>query len=705
MQISFSFVVPGYTALTFGTDQRNAICGGILPVEPGLGDPTVECNIGDVSTFNGSSVLVNGYALYSWNAVPSAVNLNAVTSVRDQRVQQLTTNTGGQFSLAGVTPNCACNGMGPVTASSTSQDSFYNSLSGIPGPVQCGAKLVYNTASPTGVINVVGVDDGSTSAGNFGRYCSTPAVSSGVLGVPGAGSCRQYGVLASAVGGTEATCTNPPPPIAGAINSANVCGVGGSSPTNGGSGYSVAPQVIVSAPNPISATVATTLNGASPIFTVINRLSNGPYSGVPSASLGGGICISAACRGPFDSFVSAIGVLTQGNRCLDSDLSVGMIGTNVDTVSLPGAVTCAFAPSVTISTAFIQPPVTAQIVASIANGVVTNLIVTNAGSGYRNAPSITMTVPGGSPNVGKLCGPNPIQGLPSGYNVPSVVSLNGECQPLGLDTFKLQVCSVPSVANGAWQELGIGTCDAVSYFRADPTSVNIKSCAVLPQLFTTDVNIPDSPPPPPSPPPPDASPPPPDASPPPPDASPPPPDASPPPPPSPEPEPIPDPSPPPPRPLVCRYNGDYTIRSTYSRCNKYYLASATDRKCSRDDVDLKTFRQVSSKPSRRVWEFSTTAVDGESDPTNIEATARSDCRDKNLAAPSNPSKGLRVGGRAWKWQVVPAGSGTSCDSVNLISQNRQRKGDRPYLAVRRNCKGFFYSSSDGSSKRFKLDER
>ena len=688
MQIVFSLVVPGYTAFSFGTDQRNAICAGILPVEPGLGDPNVECNIGDVSTFNGTSALVNGYALYSWNTVPSAVNLNAVTALRDERVEQLTTNTRNQFSLVGVTPNCACNGMSPVTASSTSQNSFYNTLSGIPGPVQCGAKLVYNTAISTGVINVVGVDDGSTSAGNYGKYCSTPAVSGGVVGVPGVGSCRQYGVLASAVGGTEATCTNPFPPVNGAINTANVCGAGGSSPTNGGSGYLSPPVVIVSAPNPISATVITSMSGVTPSFTVINRLSNGPYAGVPSASLGGARCVSASCSGPFDSFVS-IGVLAQGNLCLDSDVLVRMIGTNVDTVSLPGQAACSFAPSVTISSALIQQPVTAQITARVSNGVVTNLIVTNAGSGYRTAPSITMTVPGGSPNIGKLCGPNPIQGLPSGYNVPSVVSLNGECQPLGLDTYKLEVCSVPSVPNGAWQELGIGTCDAVSYFRADPTSVATRSCAVLPQMFTTDVTIPAPPPPPPSPPPPDASPPPPDASPPPP----------------PSPQPIPNPSPPPPRPLVCRYNGDYTIRSTYFKCNKYYLASATDRQCSDDDVELKTYRQVSSRPSRRVWEFSTTAVDGESDPTNIEATARSDCRDRNLAAPRNPSKGLRVGGRAWKWQIVPAGSGTSCDSVNLISQNRLRNNDRPYLAVLSNCKGFFYSSSDGSSKRFKLDSR
>jgi hypothetical protein len=244
MQIVFSFVVPGYTVFSFGADQRNAICAGILPAQPGLGNPNVQCNIGDVSTFNGSSVLVNGYALYSWNAVPSAVDLNAVTAVRDQRVEQLTTNTRNQFSLVGVTPNCACNGMGPVTASSTSPDSFYNTLSGIPGPVQCGAKLVYNTASPTGVINVVGVDDGSTFGGNYGKYCSTPAVSGGVVGVPGAGSCRQYGVLASAVGGIEATCTNPPPPVAGAINSANVCGAGGTNPTNGGSGYSAPPAVL-----------------------------------------------------------------------------------------------------------------------------------------------------------------------------------------------------------------------------------------------------------------------------------------------------------------------------------------------------------------------------------------------------------------------------------------------------------------------------
>jgi hypothetical protein len=135
------------------------------------------------------------------------------------------------------------------------------------------------------------------------------------------------------------------------------------------------------------------------------------------------------------------------------------------------------------------------------------------------------------------------------------------------------------------------------------------------------------------------------------------------------------------------------------------LASATDKQCKDDDVELKTYNQVSKRPSRRVWEFRTTAVDGESDPTNIEATARTDCRDRNLAAPRNPSKSLRVGGGAWKWQIVPAGSGTSCDSVNLISQNRLRNKDRPYLAVRSNCKGFYYSSKDGSSKRFKLDSR
>ena len=53
--------------------------------------------------------------------------------------------------------------------------------------MSCFARLNYNSASATAILNQVGVDDGSSNSSNLGKYCSNPALVGGVVGTPGAG--------------------------------------------------------------------------------------------------------------------------------------------------------------------------------------------------------------------------------------------------------------------------------------------------------------------------------------------------------------------------------------------------------------------------------------------------------------------------------------------------------------------------------------
>eukprot|EP00890_Picochlorum_soloecismus_P001522 jgi/Picsp_1/2370/NSC_05833-R1_hypothetical protein M23134_02055 [Microscilla marina ATCC 23134] len=678
----FSLIVPGYTAQNFGAAQRQAICDGVL-ADSGLSNSKEECRLGSLSTFNATSVLVNGYSWYTWTATPSVTDLNVVTAVRNEQVVQLTKNTSALFpSLKGTYPNCACLGTSQVTASSTTPFDFAVNLTGIPGPVQCGARLIYNPADPVGIINVVGVDDGSVTNGNLGKFCSTPPVEGGVSGTPGSGSCRQYGVVASSSGTTQATCTNPPTPTTGAIDTTNVCSAaGGTTPTDKGKGYTSVPAVTVSAPNPLAAEAVATLSGAAPVFTVTNSGSNGPYNGKPSVTLGGGTCVSATCTGTVLEIIDALGNTAKDPTCLASDVVVTMdkatAGAKVTGTSLPAGTRCTSPPTVAFSSALLQPSVTAQIVAVIDAGLVQSLIVTNAGSGYRSAPTVTIAAPAGSTDLGKLCGPSPIAGLGSSisYTTPTPITTSGMCQPLGRDTFANKVCSIPAAVNGGiYEALGVGTCNAVSAFRVEPTATTTSTCGVLGQTFVTTVA--------PSPASPPATPP---ASPP---ATPP---ASPP------------ATPPSPTPLVCRYDGIYELRPLYSPCNGYYIASGTDSDCSNNFVNLRRFNQLGGKPARKNWRLATVATGSLGTPTTVEAVARARCTtSKYLAAPNLQNSGyqLKVGGNAWEWQVVPYPGSKSCEEVNLISQNNL--DSRAFLEVPRTCTRFLYNATDGGRQRFRI---
>jgi hypothetical protein len=155
-----------------------------------------------------------------------------------------------------------------------------------------------------------------------------------------------------------------------------------------------------------------------------------------------------------------------------------------------------------------------------------------------------------------------------------------------------------------------------------------------------------------------------------------------------------------PAPIVCTYSGNYNLKPLYAPCNNYFIASGTSSDCSNNYVNLRTGSQLGGKPARAVWKFATIAQDNLSTPTNVLATARTSCTNKYLAAPSDPSQGLKVGGSSWKWQFVPYPGSSKCDEVNMISQNRL--ATTAFLEVPKTCDRFRYNATDGGRQRFKL---
>jgi len=123
-------------------------------------------------------------------------------------------------------------------------------------------------------------------------------------------------------------------------------------------------------------------------------------------------------------------------------------------------------------------------------------------------------------------------------------------------------------------------------------------------------------------------------------------------------------------------------------------------------VNLRTANQLDGKLQRAAWALATNSTGKLGEPANIVAPET--CANPNLAAPNDPSKGLKLGGDAWKWQVVPTSVGVvqkDCNTVNLISQNRL--STTAFLSVPRLDNGqcssnFVYAAQDGGRQRFVL---
>jgi hypothetical protein len=345
--MDFSLIIPGWSFLNFGPTQKTTLCNYITSSWQALGQGGIPyCIVDNVVPWNGTSVLVSGDAYFTWpSGTPNVVQMNAAGAARDATATALTNNANAVVGTVfpGAVADCACLGLDQVSASSTQPFVYSNVITGVPGPMMCGARLTYNSFDQNAVYYQVGVDDGSTSGNvNLGKYCSNPAVNGGVLGSPGQGSCRQYGVTTTGSNGNE--CLVNPGSISlgsGATRGSIVSVV----PTYPGSGYTTTPQVTASAPDPYPAQAVFSLNANSQptgldtaITTTILTPSNGPYIGdyITAASLSEN-CVdagavppaafdpsSAVCSGPTKTiqvFVNGASQVVTGNTCTVSDFN------------------------------------------------------------------------------------------------------------------------------------------------------------------------------------------------------------------------------------------------------------------------------------------------------------------------------------------------------------------------------------------------
>lgn len=220
----FSIVIPGSASLSPPAQALFAV-----QIASAFQGPGFTSNVAGVTAFNGTSAIVNGYAYAVWTVTPTVTELAIASSLRDSFVSKLSINTTIVLnSFAGAYANAACNGMSTVTTLSN-EPLVYSTNVTVPGPLQCGAKLIYPALSD--ITNQIGIDNGLIIASNRGKYCSTPAVTGGAVGIPGSGSCIQYGVLAAGTGVTAANvgklCSLNPINLSGsiAVNTPIVAGV------------------------------------------------------------------------------------------------------------------------------------------------------------------------------------------------------------------------------------------------------------------------------------------------------------------------------------------------------------------------------------------------------------------------------------------------------------------------------------------------
>ena len=177
---------------------------------------------------------------------------------------------------------------------------------------------------------------------------------------------------------------------------------------DGGSGYTSAPPVTISAPNQIPAQVSLTVSASGAVAATISPINNGPYAAIPNvAAVSGGPCVSRDCTGAVITIVG--GLSLTGPLCTAADLNNFNVGAfplytfssstgSISASNRPIPWTCTpwsgLSPVITLATNTLQPPVTATAVASLSGGVVASISVVNAGSGYvtgaNNIPIVTI---------------------------------------------------------------------------------------------------------------------------------------------------------------------------------------------------------------------------------------------------------------------------------------------------------------------------
>lgn len=675
-QFDFSYYVTGFISGNFDQQQRDEVCSTLLEAVQLY---NARCVIGEVVTIDPNYpgvVQVNGYVVYEFYSVPSALDLALAEVNRNNAVAALTTTT--EFPTLSGDLNCECKGFYMPDKSPVNTTVFqYENIPGILGPGQCASKLLGD-----GTVNaVVGID---ISPDNYMKFCSDPPIPGGVTGTPGAtpGTCRIFGV-------TNDLCL-PSEPGENAALDDNSEGTGGTWGVRNdltpkieshGAGYITAPEVYIDPPlwERAVGVQITNLNTSGSVC-------DGPDDPTNQCGIAPGSLPSGYGYDPENP--PSYKVYHVGNRveeCEDGTVSIGQTETadagRIIDIALPQA--CAINGSIVDYTAYLvidspPPQQNATAISLIEGGQVVSIIVTDPGfykfSGpYSGEIGWSIDPPDCGGDSGKLCSTDLSVQLmdPQKVIITPLDELPDDdpesmCRAISINTLSSKVCSSPSLtalddSMVMFGEPAFGNCGVLSSFRAEPSSLQTYRCGVIPQGFNSTI-VPeptDTPTPSPTPPPPTPTP-------------------TPSPTPSPTPEPTTTPSPTPsptPEPTTTPCSpwiGTYTFESVH--CPGRYLAFPFN--CY--DTIVRFGSQKTYPRGRTNW-----TLNAEPNTfTNIRADRN--CLKTILASNTRPSLGSGIITWQYKLESTPG----DCNVVSMQAKSGQQAGK--HLGVLTDCSGFFW---------------
>jgi len=704
----FGFVIPGYTNATFGTAQINQLCSALVNYTQGYPRNAIACYItpAGVNAYSGVAALVTGFLQWQNFAGMTAQDKASAVASRDAAEYYLQNNAVGSLNstFPGIMVDCSCNPFYQTTVGGQTR-----SIPGVP-LATCHVEAKTGVADTTGE---VGLDNGKVCP--TGPQYIIPAGPTTTANLAGTGAS----IVCTAAGSAYSCQVNAWQDVASSfaglqhmeagqrvfINQAN----GVFAP---GSPCSAAEQTAIFA---AMSTNAVVLTGVDTTHTTTTQMSvtftaGVTCSGASSFAIGYPLGATLELQGRWSPMCDSTFVFYNANNPLSSNMpSIGYTcpactsssGTTAILFSYSGPNKGKFCSVNSLANGISETALdygltlfsgTSCVAIGVANG---NLAI-NGGKAMLTAPlgngiPMAAVFPGQSSYVVDF---STLLGSPDTFS------------PVAVDTQSRLPCSTPPLlkvptAGSVLGVVGQGTCNTISTFNNGGTGtgaggngipLDTDVCAVM----TTVVNGPLAP----VPSPPAAASPPAVSPSPSPKVSPSPSPVTP----SPSPRPSPNPSPSPAPTLKCTYAGVYRIQPYYSPCNKRFVAWASPSNCSNTVVNLRTYNELGGKLQRAAWALATSSTGKLGKPANIVAPKT--CANKNLAAPSDPSKGLKLGGAGWKWQVVPATDAPkSCNMVNLISQNRL--STTAFLSVpklaNKQCSGKFgYAAKDGGRQRFKI---
>ena len=350
--LEFGLNVVGYNAAAFTPALQTTLCNAITAASGITGASFLPCTVtGVVSLADPTQAAVYGYAAVQWYSAPTTTQLNFATAQIATLLQGLATNTSGIFAGTNltVTPNCACDGNEVVTNPST-QAFGYSTIIGsnLPGAA-CDARLA-PTAS-------VGIDNGSVTPANRGKFCSSPQlVAGGVAGTPGTGSCAVYGVSTGVTTLSATATVDGLTPV-------------GATVTNSGSQFADFPTIIAT-PGPA------TFRALASVDTVA-VVAQGQYGAVPTVAFSGPGATSQATATAQMTLTTTGSPTSAGAGCPNDIYPV--------TVGNGGFTT---APTVTLT---------------VVGGVATTLTVLSSGAGWTTSPTLFTIGTGANGNSLSSC--------------------------------------------------------------------------------------------------------------------------------------------------------------------------------------------------------------------------------------------------------------------------------------------------------------